>query len=163
MNELEHSAKGTTWGKHKYIRIENGRYIYSETDKKGNSKTRDAKADEIQSFLKRFKVTKGKSSSSKSKSSSSKKSTSDKEKTSSSKGTSEKSSTSPKSTSSKTEEKKDTTKIETNTDEQKKQQKSIDETYSDLLERMRAKANTSLLPQIRARQEEIERRKKTRK
>lgn len=25
---LSHSAKGTTWGKHKYIRKENGRYIY---------------------------------------------------------------------------------------------------------------------------------------
>lgn len=26
--ELIHSAKGSTWGNHKYIRIENGRYIY---------------------------------------------------------------------------------------------------------------------------------------
>lgn len=28
MEELSHSAKGTTWGKHKYIAIRNGRYIY---------------------------------------------------------------------------------------------------------------------------------------
>lgn len=27
---LQHSAKGTTWGKHKYIAIKNGRYIYPE-------------------------------------------------------------------------------------------------------------------------------------
>lgn len=25
---IEHSAKGSTWKNHKYIRIENGRYIY---------------------------------------------------------------------------------------------------------------------------------------
>lgn len=31
---LEHSAKGTTWGKHKYIAIKNGRYIYPEDLKK---------------------------------------------------------------------------------------------------------------------------------
>jgi hypothetical protein len=30
MNELKHSAKGTTWGKHKYIAIKNGRYIYPD-------------------------------------------------------------------------------------------------------------------------------------
>lgn len=28
MSEIRHSAKGTTWGKHKYIAIRNGRYIY---------------------------------------------------------------------------------------------------------------------------------------
>ena len=28
--ELMHSAKGTSWGKHKYIAIKNGRYIYPE-------------------------------------------------------------------------------------------------------------------------------------
>lgn len=37
---LIHSAKGTTWKKHKYLRIENGRYIYpknkKETDTKGS-------------------------------------------------------------------------------------------------------------------------------
>ena len=31
---LEHSAKGSTWGKHKYIAIKNGRYIYPEDLKK---------------------------------------------------------------------------------------------------------------------------------
>lgn len=31
---LEHSAKGTTWGKHKYIAIKNGKYIYPEDLKK---------------------------------------------------------------------------------------------------------------------------------
>lgn len=161
MNELEHSAKGTTWGKHKYIRIENGRYIYAETDKKGNSKTRDAKADEIQSFLKRFKVTKGKSSSKSSKSSSSKKSGTEKEKTSSAKGTSTKEKTSNGSAKEKTttEEKK----IETSTNEQAKATKSVDERYSDLIERLRAQRNTSLLPQIRQRQAEIEAQKKKKK
>lgn len=29
-NVLYHSAKGTEWEDHKYIRIENGRYIYPE-------------------------------------------------------------------------------------------------------------------------------------
>lgn len=32
---LEHSQKGQTWGKHKYIAIKNGRYIYPEDLKKG--------------------------------------------------------------------------------------------------------------------------------
>lgn len=41
---LEHSAKGQTWGKHKYIAIKNGRYIYPEDLQKNaaskvNSKT----------------------------------------------------------------------------------------------------------------------------
>lgn len=31
---LEHSAKGTTWGRHKYVAIKNGRYIYPEDLKK---------------------------------------------------------------------------------------------------------------------------------
>ena len=31
---LQHSAKGTTWGDHKYIAIENGRYIYPEDVKR---------------------------------------------------------------------------------------------------------------------------------
>lgn len=31
---LRHSAKGTTWGDHKYIAIENGRYIYPEDVKR---------------------------------------------------------------------------------------------------------------------------------
>lgn len=36
---LEHAAKGSSWKKHKYIRIENGRYIYpDETGKKLNDK-----------------------------------------------------------------------------------------------------------------------------
>ncbi len=30
MSEIRHSAKGTTWGKHKYIAIRNGRYIYPD-------------------------------------------------------------------------------------------------------------------------------------
>lgn len=34
---LEHSAKGTTWGKHKYIAIKNGRYIYPKDLKKKTS------------------------------------------------------------------------------------------------------------------------------
>lgn len=38
---LAHSAKGTTWGNHRYIRIENGRYIYPEDlNKGGNGVTR---------------------------------------------------------------------------------------------------------------------------
>lgn len=37
---LSHSAKGTTWGKHKYIRKENGRYIYSaDLEKKRKGQT----------------------------------------------------------------------------------------------------------------------------
>lgn len=36
--KLEHAAKGSTWQKHKYIRIENGRYIYPE-DLKNNGTT----------------------------------------------------------------------------------------------------------------------------
>lgn len=35
---LEHSAKGQTWGKHKYIAIKNGRYIYPEDLQKGGSR-----------------------------------------------------------------------------------------------------------------------------
>lgn len=31
--ELQHSAKGTTWKNHKYIKKENGRYYYEFTDK----------------------------------------------------------------------------------------------------------------------------------
>lgn len=32
---LVHSAKGTSWGKHKYIRKEGNKYIYKESDSKG--------------------------------------------------------------------------------------------------------------------------------
>lgn len=35
-NEFYHSAKGTTWKKHKYIAIKNGRYIYSKTTNLAN-------------------------------------------------------------------------------------------------------------------------------
>lgn len=35
---IMHSAKGTTWKKHKYIRIENGRYVY-DTEKGNRSGT----------------------------------------------------------------------------------------------------------------------------
>lgn len=31
---IEHSAKGTTWKKHKYIGIKNGRYVYPKKGKK---------------------------------------------------------------------------------------------------------------------------------
>lgn len=31
---LSHSAKGTTWNKHKYVRKENGRYVYPSDEKK---------------------------------------------------------------------------------------------------------------------------------
>jgi len=34
---LMHSAKGSTWSKHKYIRKEGKKYIYKETDSKGKS------------------------------------------------------------------------------------------------------------------------------
>ena len=34
---LKHSAKGQSWGKHKYIAIKNGRYIYPEDLKKGGT------------------------------------------------------------------------------------------------------------------------------
>lgn len=39
-DDLIHSAKGTTWKKHKYIRIENGRYIYpnDKREKENTSK-----------------------------------------------------------------------------------------------------------------------------
>lgn len=33
---LEHSAKGQSWGKHKYVAIKNGRYIYPEDLQKSN-------------------------------------------------------------------------------------------------------------------------------
>lgn len=37
---FSHSAKGTTWGKHKYIRKENGRYVYpSDLEKKRKGQT----------------------------------------------------------------------------------------------------------------------------
>lgn len=35
--QLEHSAKGQSWGKHKYIAIKNGRYIYPEDLQKGGT------------------------------------------------------------------------------------------------------------------------------
>lgn len=38
---LSHSAKGTSWKSHKYLRIENGRYIYPDTLKNGAKKTLD--------------------------------------------------------------------------------------------------------------------------
>lgn len=41
---LSHSAKGTTWGKHKYIRKENGRYIYPD-DEERNRKIADSSRD----------------------------------------------------------------------------------------------------------------------
>ena len=31
-NDIVHSAKGTTWKKHKYVEIKNGRYIYKNTE-----------------------------------------------------------------------------------------------------------------------------------
>lgn len=37
---IKHSAKGTTWGKHKYIAIRNGRYIYPE-DVQGGKDSND--------------------------------------------------------------------------------------------------------------------------
>lgn len=36
---LSHSAKGTTWKKHKYIRKENGRYIYPSTNSNNKNNT----------------------------------------------------------------------------------------------------------------------------
>lgn len=36
---LSHSAKGTKWSKHKYIAIENGRYIYPDDVAGGNSRS----------------------------------------------------------------------------------------------------------------------------
>lgn len=36
-SHLEHSQKGQTWGKHKYIAIKNGRYIYPEDLQKGRT------------------------------------------------------------------------------------------------------------------------------
>lgn len=41
---FSHSAKGTTWGKHKYVRKENGRYIYPE-DEKRSRKLADSSRD----------------------------------------------------------------------------------------------------------------------
>lgn len=40
---LIHSAKGTTWAKHKYIAIKNGRYIYDTAKKKAKYATTYAK------------------------------------------------------------------------------------------------------------------------
>lgn len=37
-SHLEHSTKGQTWSKHKYIAIKNGRYIYPEDLQKGGSR-----------------------------------------------------------------------------------------------------------------------------
>lgn len=150
MNELEHSAKGTTWGKHKYIRIENGRYIYA--DSKGS---RDASVGEIRDRLKNFKLTKSSKSSSKS-SSSSKKSSEKKEGSSKSGSAKEKTATEKTSKASgSTDEKK----VETSSNEYQKETKSVDEHYAELLEKLRAKKNTSLLPQIRERQAMLERKK----
>lgn len=159
------SKKGSTWKTHKYIRIENGRYIYSEGGKtgskkssfsygQGTSKDRAATVNEIHEFLKKFKVTKGKgkSSSSKTKGSGSKK------ESTGSKGSSSKEKTEKTSTSSKSEatESKTTTPEET-----KKKTKKVDETYTEVLERMQKEDKTEL-PKVREKQPELEKKKKLR-
>ena len=142
--ELEHSAKGTTWGKHKYIRIENGRYIYSESQNKGSKKdsysygsgtsaAREATLAEVSSFLKNFKLSKGKGKSSSKKSGSSKEKKETSEKKGSSKEKSEKSS-STKSKGEGTTEKEKEKKVQTASSEGEKRVRTVDTEYNRYLQ-----------------------------
>ena len=52
---IEHSAKGQSWGKHKYIAIKNGRYIYPEDVAKGKiggAKTPEERSRQINDQIK---------------------------------------------------------------------------------------------------------------
>lgn len=55
---LSHSAKGTTWKKHKYIKKENGRYVYNRSDREKNLKVRDLATEP--SLEKQIAVSRGK-------------------------------------------------------------------------------------------------------
>ena len=48
---LKHSAKGTTWGEHKYIRKEGNRYIYPEDVKKSANDNNVSDDEEIDKLL----------------------------------------------------------------------------------------------------------------
>lgn len=50
---LWHSAKGTTWKDHKYIRIENGRYIYDEKAKDSLKKDLDTYKNDFEADRKK--------------------------------------------------------------------------------------------------------------
>lgn len=52
------SAKGTTWGNHKYIRIENGKYIYADSKSAKSSHDKKA-ASAMASLLANYKKNKG--------------------------------------------------------------------------------------------------------
>lgn len=161
------SKKGSTWKTHKYIRIENGKYIYSEGSKsasgkssfsygQGTSKSRAATVNEIHEFLKKFKVTKGKgksSSSSKSSKGSGSKKESTGSKGSSSKEKSEKASSSSKS------EVSETKSSEPKTEEKKT--KKVDDSYTEILEKM-SKEDKTELPKVRKKQPELEKKKRMR-
>lgn len=102
-NYLIHSAKGTSWKNHKYVKIVNGKYYYSD-DLKGEKSSGDIATSQssAQSYLDSLKVkklgikakssgkSKASSKGSKEKSESSKASKTPAEKTSKSKSTSEK-------------------------------------------------------------------------
>ena len=154
--ELEHSAKGTTWGKHKYIRIENGRYIYSESQNKGSKKdsysygsgtsaAREATLAEVSSFLKNFKLTKGKGGKSSSKKSGSSKEKSEK-KGSSKEKSEKKESTSKKSSSGSEKEEK----LQTAASEGEKSVRTVDTEYNRYLEDVKKRIdNRSELDKVR--------------
>lgn len=161
------SKKGSTWKTHKYIRIENGKYIYSEGSKsasgnssfsygQGTSKSRAATLSEIHEFLKKFKVTKGKGKSSDS-SKSSKGSGSKKESTGS-KGSSSKEKSEKTSSSSKSEVS-ETKNSEPKTEEKKT--KKVDNSYTEILEKM-SKEDKTELPKVRKKQPELEKKKRMR-
>lgn len=161
-NYLEHSKKGSSWKNHKYIRIENGRYIYSESKGdgkgglsygKGTSGDRAATLNELHTLLKSFKLAGkgGKKSSSKS----SKKEKEAKEKKSSSKEKQEKSSSAKEAGGSSKEEK-----VQTASNEGEKKLLNVDERYNNFLEEHKKKKDSDKnLKKIRARQKFLESRK----
>ena len=162
------AAKGTTWKNHKYIRIENGRYIYSESkDKnkgglsygKGTSGDREATLNEIHTLLKNFKLS-GKGGGKKGSSSKTKKEKEEKEKKSSSKEKQEKSSSAKSSGGSLKEQ---TGKVQTAANEGEKKLLDVDERFNTYLEKYKKnKDDDKNLRQIREKQTELEKKKKLR-
>lgn len=51
---LSHSAKGSTWSKHKYIRKENGRYVYPSDLKDSSNKKQQTTSERISDRYKRY-------------------------------------------------------------------------------------------------------------
>lgn len=53
---LFHSAKGTEWKNHKYIKKENGRYYYKDTDKGRSKKSKDELLEELNDVQERMRM-----------------------------------------------------------------------------------------------------------